>query len=106
MANPSALRHVVIFKYTAGAPAEKIQEASQAFRDLKDQIPGILSFEHGANNSPEGKDLGFNHVYTLTFVDAAARDAYLPHPKHQAFGDLLTRLGVVEDVFVVDYNPE
>jgi hypothetical protein len=44
-------------------------------------------------------------VYFITFTDAKARDAYLPHPAHQAFGKLLGSLGVLEDVFVVDYTP-
>ena len=44
------------------------------------------------NNSPEGKNLGFTHVYMLTFEDAAARDAYLPHPDHAKFGELLGKL--------------
>jgi hypothetical protein len=42
----------------------------------------------------------------MTFTDAKARDAYLPHADHQAFGKLLGTLGVVDDVFVVDYVPE
>jgi hypothetical protein len=70
---------------------------------LKGKIPGIVAFEDGVNNSPEGKNLGFTHVYLLTFESVAARDAYLPHPEHKKFGELLGKLAVVEDVFVVDY---
>src|SRR5688572_17483140 len=101
----SAVRHVVIFKYRADTPEAHISEINAAFRDLQNRIPGILDFEHGVNNSPEGLNLGFTHAYTLTFENAAARDAYLPHPAHAAFGDLLNRLGAVEEVFVVDYVP-
>jgi hypothetical protein len=97
------VRHIVIFKYKAGATAEQIQQVTDAFRKLKDTIPGVVSFEHGVNNSPEGKNLGFTHVYQLTFRDAAARDQYLPHPEHKKFGELLGRLGILEDAFVVDY---
>jgi hypothetical protein len=57
------------------------------------------------NNSPEKLNQGFTHVYQVTFTSAAARDAYLPHPAHKAFGELLGRLGVLESVFVVDYAP-
>lgn len=46
---------------------------------LRGKIPGIVSFEHGVNNSPEKKNLGFTHVYLMTFENAQARDAYLPH---------------------------
>jgi hypothetical protein len=38
-------------------------------------------------------------------VDVKARDAYLPHPEHKKFGELLGRVGVLEDVFVVDFSP-
>ena len=107
MENTSTLiRHIVIFKYKDGARIDQIQQVTGAFRALQQQIPGIVSFEQGANNSPEGKNHGFTHVFTLTFENVQARDTYLPHPQHQKFGELLTRLGIVEDVFVIDYLPE
>ena len=99
------VRHIVIFKYKDGTPNDQIQQVTDAFRALQHQIHGIRSFEHGINNSPEGKNLGFTHVYTLTFEDVHARDTYLPHPQHQQFGALLRRLNILEDVFVVDYVP-
>jgi hypothetical protein len=34
-----------------------------------------------------------------------ARDAYLGHPAHEAFGSLLGNLGVFDAAFVVDYTP-
>lgn len=104
-AQSEPVRHVVVLKYRAGTTPQQIEEVTNAFRALKDRIPNILSFEHGVNDSPEGRNLGFTHVYLLTFTDAAARDRYLPHPEHQKFGELLGRLGVLEDAFVVDYVP-
>jgi hypothetical protein len=103
-AKKDQVRHVVVFKYKATATPEQIKEATEAFRALKGKIPGIVSFEHGENNSTEKKDLGFNHVYLVTFEDIAARDAYLPHPDHNKFGQLLGKLSIVEDVFVVDFQ--
>ena len=100
------VRHVVVFKYSPDATEAQIQEITDALRDLQDEIPGIVGFEHGVNNSPEGKNQGFTHVYLLTFENAAARDAYLPHPAHEAFGETLRRSGIFEDVFVVDYVPQ
>lgn len=99
------LRHVVVFKYKADASKADIQKVTDSFRALQDKIPGIVSFEHGINNSPEGKNMGFTHVYMLTFESAEDRDNYLPHPEHKKFGSLLGELGVIEDVFVVDYAP-
>lgn len=99
------VRHVVVFKYAEDASEAEIQEITDAFRALKDKIPGIVSFEHGVNNSPEDLNQGFTHVYVVTFEDEAARDAYLPHPEHQAFVDMLTSSGIFEEAFVVDYVP-
>ena len=102
-AQKQPVRHIVIFKYKPGTTPEQIRQVTDAFRNLRKAIPGIIAFENGVNNSPEGKNLGFTHVYLMTFEDAAARDAYLPHPEHKKFGDLLGKLGVVADVFVVDF---
>jgi Stress responsive A/B Barrel Domain len=98
------VRHMVVFKFKAGTTADQIKQVTDALRALKDTIPGIVSFERGVNNSPEKKNLGFTHAFLITFENAKARDAYLPHPEHRKFGQLLGTLGVMEDVFVVDYE--
>lgn len=104
--NDDPVRHVVAFKYKADATSEQIAQINDAFRALEDKIPGILSFEYGTNESPEGLNKGFTHLYLVTFENAAARDAYLPHPEHEAFGDLLGELDILDDVFVIDYVPQ
>ena len=101
----TAVRHVVVFRYKPDASPEKIRQITEAFAALKDQIPGVLAFEHGVNNSPEKLNQGFTHVYQLTFTNAAARDAYLVHPAHKAFGAMLGASGVFDGAFVVDYAP-
>jgi hypothetical protein len=104
-AQQEPVRHVVVFRYKDGATAEQIQRVTDEFRSLKDRIPGILAFEHGVNDSPEGHDQGFTHVYLITFESAGARDTYLPHPEHEKFGVFLRELGILDGVFVVDYVP-
>jgi len=106
LAQDGPVRHVVVFKYKPDATADQIRQVSEAFRDLQKKIPGITGFESGVNNSPEGRHQGFTHVYLMTFESVAARDAYLPHPEHKKFGELLGRLGILADVFVVDYVVE
>jgi hypothetical protein len=103
--NQEQMKHIVIFKYKSNATETQIEKVTTALGDLKDKIPGIVSFEHGINNSPENKNLGFTHIYLFTFKNAAARDAYLPHPEHEKFGIMLGELDVLEDAFVVDYVP-
>jgi hypothetical protein len=99
------VRHVVVFKFKPDASPAKIRQLTEAFAALRDQIPNVLAFEHGVNNSPEKLNQGFTHVYQLTFTDAAARDVYLVHPAHKAFGTLLGSLGIFDAAFVVDYTP-
>ncbi|MDQ4139322.1 MAG: Dabb family protein [Bacteroidota bacterium] len=106
IAKKEQVRHVVVFKFKPSATPEQIAQVTQELGALKSKIPGIVAFEHGVNDSPEKKNLGFTHVYLLTFENAAARDTYLPHPEHKKFGQLLGKLGIMEDVFVVDYAPE
>ena len=104
MKENTQVKHIVVFKFKSKVTPAQIEEVTVAFKNLKNKIPGILSFENGVNNSPEKLNKGFTHVYLLTFKDAASRDTYLPHPDHKKFGDLLAKLDAVEDVFVVDFN--
>jgi len=95
------VRHVVLFKFKDGATAEQVRGIEEKFRDLKARIPQILDLEWGTNVSPEKHAQGFTHCFFLTFRDAAARDAYLPHPAHKEFG---AQLGpILDKVLVVDY---
>ena len=98
------VKHVVVFKYKEKATPQQIDEVTAAFKALKGKIPGILSFEYGVNNSPEGLNKGFTHIFLLTFDNAKSRDAYLPHPEHKKFGELLGKLDVLEEPFVVDFQ--
>jgi hypothetical protein len=95
------VRHVVLFKFKDGASAEQVRAIEAKFRDLKAKIPQIQDFEWGTNMSPENHAQGFTHCFLLTFRDAAARDAYLPHPAHKEFGAALGP--ILDKVLVVDY---
>jgi hypothetical protein len=39
----SHMRHVVIFKYKRGATEDQVRQVTDAFRELKSKIPGIVS---------------------------------------------------------------
>lgn len=97
----SLLRHAVFFSFKESATPEQIAEVQRAFSALPGQIDGIVDYEWGTNNSPEGLNKGFTHAFFVTFADEDARAAYLPHPAHKAFGQTLQP--VLNDVFVVDY---
>ena len=100
-AKAKQLRHFVCFKYKAEVSKEKIAEVEKAFVGLEKKIKEIKGFEKGLNNSPEGLNKGFKHCYLITFDSENGRDAYLVHPDHKKFVELVGP--VLEDVFVVDY---
>ena len=55
-----------------------------ALKALVGVIPGLLSFSGGANTSTEGISQGYTHAFSMVFDNEASRDAYLPHPSHEA----------------------
>lgn len=95
------LLHVVSFKYKETSTPEDIKRIEEAFKALKTSIPGIVSFQHGTNNSPEKHAKGFTHCYILGFESEKARDEYLPHPEHKKFGGIVGPH--LADVFVIDF---
>lgn len=95
------LRHVVLFAFKPTSSAEDIRQVEQAFVALPGQIEEIVDFEWGTDVSVEGKADGYTHCFFVSFRDAAGRDAYLPHPAHKAFGQLLRPH--LEKVLVLDY---
>ena len=95
------LRHVVLFKFKDSAAPADVQQIEEAFRALPAQIDVIQEFEWGTDVSVEGKAEGYTHCFLVTFADAAGRDAYLPHPAHQAFGQVLRPH--LDKVLVFDY---
>lgn len=95
------VRHVVLFKFKDGTAPADIEKVVAAFAALRTTIPQIRDYEWGTDMSPEGLQQGLTHAFLLTFDSAADRDAYLPHPAHKAFVDLLSPL--LDRATVLDY---
>ncbi|MEM6364091.1 MAG: Dabb family protein [Planctomycetota bacterium] len=95
------LRHVVMFGFKESSSEADVQVVVDAFRKLPEQIPEIAAFEYGTNNSPEGLNDGLTHCFFVSFKSEADRAAYLPHPAHKAFVEVLKPH--LEKVVVIDY---
>jgi len=100
------IRHVVLFKLRSDLDEGAATRIFTALKALQGQIPGITAISTGKDASPEGLQRGFTHGFTVDFVDAAARDAYLPHPAHQKVGAMIVASseGGVEGITVVDWE--
>lgn len=99
------IRHAVFVRFRPGTDVAPI---FAALRALKGKIDGIISVSAGQDCSPEGLQRGHSHGFTVDFRDAAARDAYLPHPEHQKVGAMIVAAadGGIEGVTVVDWVME
>jgi hypothetical protein len=100
------IRHIVLVKFPAATPPEATGALFAALDDLRSALPGMLNFKGGANVSPEGLARGFTHAFSADFADAAARNAYLVHPAHQAAGARLAAAaeGGIDGLIVVDID--
>jgi hypothetical protein len=98
------IRHVVLVRPAAQASSASVQAALDGVAALQGVVPGIVSVQLGANVSPEGLGQGYTHGFVVDFTDAAARDAYLPHPAHQKAGAALVAIadGGVAGILVFD----
>jgi hypothetical protein len=98
----SKVKHIALVKFKPGTTTDQVDQVFNDLLDITETIPGIEDYVGGPNNSPEGKAKGYTHAFIITFADAAARDAYLPHPDHERFR--AAALPHVEDVIVVDFE--
>ncbi|MEM9604609.1 MAG: Dabb family protein [Pseudomonadota bacterium] len=95
------MRHLLLIQFKPEVGPADIDALFAHFKRIPDEIPGIVGIECGANESPEGLDKGYTHVVLMTFEDAAARDAYLPHPAHDALKAVFVPM--IGDIIVIDY---
>jgi hypothetical protein len=100
------IRHLVLFKLQSDLPESAAVLIFAALKALQQQMPGIINISTGKDASPEGLQRGHTHGFTVDFVDAAARDAYLPHPAHQKLGGMIVASaeGGIDGITVVDWE--
>ncbi len=100
------ITHMVLLKIRRDLPKAQVEAVFEALAALKPKIPGLLSYSAGPYSSPEGLARGFTHGFVMTFVDAKARDRYLPHPEHERVKQLVLAVldGGLDGVIAFDYE--
>ena len=100
------IRHIVLYRQRADLPSAESDAVIAAIRAMKAEIPGIVAVAIGLDNSPEGLARGYTHGFTVDFTDAAARDAYLPHPDHVKVARILVAAtqGGADGILVFDFE--
>lgn len=100
------IRHVVLVRFREGLAPGETAAIFDALASLRRHLPGMTRFVGGPNASPEGLARGHTHAFTIDFADAAARDAYLALPEHEAAGARLVRAaeGGLSGLTVLDFE--
>lgn len=96
------IRHILFIEFKPEVNLEEIATVKQSFLSMPKKIRGVSSVEWGENDSPEGKNKNFTHCVMMSFENEAARQLYLPHPKHQDLKDIFGP--VLKDIVVLDYT--
>jgi hypothetical protein len=96
------IKHIALVKFKEGTSDEQIANIFDNILDITETIPGIEDYVSGPYSSPEGLNQGYTHGLIMTFTDAAARDAYLPHPEHQRVLGLIKPH--VESILAFDFE--
>ena len=96
------VRHFGVFQWKEGTSQETIDACWNKFETMKDNIPGIVSIEHGPYESDEGLNDGFTDGFIMTFESAQHRDEYLPHPYHEVIKELI--VPNLERLMVFDFT--
>ncbi len=83
------LRHIVLYKFKDNQTPAQIQEVVDAFAALPSKIDTVVSLHYGTNVSEENKSEGLTHCFLVTFRDEKGRDAYIKHPAHQDYVNIV-----------------
>lgn len=100
------IRHIVLMKCRPDASQQDIDTMFDALGALPEMIPGVLAFEGGINNSPEGLERGYTHGFSMDFADEEVRAQYLPHPEHKHAQVFMQKVlaNVPDNVLVLDFS--
>jgi hypothetical protein len=83
------LKHIVLYKFKDNQTPQQIQEVVDAFAALPSKIDTVVSLKYGTNVSEENKSEGLTHCFLVTFRDEKGRDAYIKHPAHQDYVNIV-----------------
>ncbi|MGB0291115.1 MAG: Dabb family protein [Luteolibacter sp.] len=96
------VRHFGVFQFKPEITPAQIDHCFVELEGMVGKIPGLLDIEHGPYQSDEGLNEEFTHGFIMTFDTLESRDAYLPHPVHEAVKDIV--VPCLERVVVFDFE--
>ncbi len=99
------IRHMVFMNFRKDVSSETRDAIINDLGQLREEINGIVDFQHRSNISPEDHVThGFKDMFWFDFQDQATRDVYLQNKNHQAVGARIVAAAAdgLRGVFVCD----
>jgi hypothetical protein len=96
------ITHVVMFRWSADAPADQNERVAAALLTLPGTVPTIRAYRCGANVVP---GTNFDFAVVGEFDDIAGHAAYVVHEAHEAIASTMIRPFVAERAAVQFENP-
>ena len=96
------VKHYGCFEFKSEVTQGNIDAVFERMKEMVGVIPGLLDFHYGPYDSAEGLNDGYTHGFIMTFENPQARDAYLPHPVHEAVKAFV--VPTLARVVVFDFN--
>jgi hypothetical protein len=98
------IRHIVLIRFRADVPEDRIAAIFADLHAIRDRIPGIGAIHAGRSESPEQIERGYLHGFTVDFADWDALAAYQAHPDHRSVGAALVAhaQGGLDGILVFD----
>ena len=100
------IRHIVLTKFQASTPEDKISEIYTRLSDLTDKLPGAKNFTGGRSKSPEQIERGYMHGFVIDFDDWTALQAYTENLEHKVLGSQIVEnaIGGIDGILVLDID--
>jgi hypothetical protein len=98
------IRHIVLIRFRADVPEDRIAAIFADLHAIRDQVPGIGPIHAGRSESPEQIERGYLHGFTVDFAGWDALAAYQAHPDHTRVGAALVAhaQGGLDGILVFD----
>jgi len=102
------IKHIVLLPFKPSISKAEIEKMMSSMANLKKNIPQILSFSWGENNSPENLHQGYLHGFVMEFKNTIDRKIYLDHPEHVKIASEVILPALIKDSspIVFDYTVE
>ena len=101
------IKHIVLLPFKPALSKVQIIKIMVSLAELKKNIPQIMSFSWGENNSPENLHSGYLHGFVMEFKDERDRKIYLEHPVHIKIAQEIVLPALMDGMkpIVFDYTP-